>query len=167
MGGRAARRIPGWGAARALLLACADARAQTDEIQVYDATINEPGQFNLVWHNNSTPIGRTEPAFPGGIVPQHDLNGVPEWAWGATPWLELGTFLPLYSVTRDGRFELNGAKLRALFVVPHAKERDFFYGVNFELSRNARHWQTTASSSRRPRLHLRIRRAHPQAHADA
>jgi hypothetical protein len=147
MGGRAARQIKRWAAALALVIGvAAGARAQTDEIQVYDATINEPGQFNLVWHNNYTPIGRTEPAFPHGIVPQHDLNGVPEWAWGATPWLELGTYLPVYSVTRDGRFELDSAKLRALFVVPHAKERDFFYGVNFELSRNARHWETTRFS---------------------
>jgi len=130
----------------ALAVAAAGARAQTDEIQVYDAAINEPGQFNLVLHNNYTPLGRTTPGFQGGIVPDHALNGVPEWAWGAAPWLELGTYLPLYSVTRDGRFELDGAKLRALFVVPHAKERSFFYGLNFELSRNARHWEATRFS---------------------
>jgi len=29
--------------------------AQTDEIQVYDATIAPPGVFNLTWHNNSHP----------------------------------------------------------------------------------------------------------------
>jgi hypothetical protein len=28
------------------------ARAQTDEIQVYAATINAPGQFSLELHNN-------------------------------------------------------------------------------------------------------------------
>jgi hypothetical protein len=27
------------------------ALAQTDEIQVYDAAIAEPGVFNLTWHN--------------------------------------------------------------------------------------------------------------------
>ena len=53
------------------------ARAQTDEIQVYDAEITAPGHFSLTWHNNFTPAGRTEPAFPGGIVPDHALNGVP------------------------------------------------------------------------------------------
>lgn len=37
------------------------ARAQTDEIQVYDATIDEPGQFSVELHNNYTPIGRTQP----------------------------------------------------------------------------------------------------------
>jgi hypothetical protein len=32
--------------------------AQTDEIQVYDAAIAEPGVFNLMIHANFTPIGR-------------------------------------------------------------------------------------------------------------
>jgi hypothetical protein len=60
-----------------------------------------------------------------------------------TDWLELGAYLPLYSVTRDGRFLIDGGKLRALIAVPHAAERSFFYGVNLELSYNARHWATT------------------------
>jgi hypothetical protein len=120
--------------------------AQTDEIQVYDAEINDPGKFNLVWHNNYTPNGRRQPDFPGGIVPNHSLNGVPEWAFGVSDWLELGTYLPLYSVTGDGRFLLNGVKLRALFVVPHAHDLGFFYGINFELSYNALHWESTRYS---------------------
>jgi hypothetical protein len=64
----------------AVFLATTTAHAQTDEIQVYDAEINNPGQFSLQLHNNYTPIGRKEPDFPGGIVPNHTLNGVPEWA---------------------------------------------------------------------------------------
>jgi hypothetical protein len=120
--------------------------AQTDEIQVYDATINKLGQFSVELHNNYTPIGRTQADFPGGIVPNHALNGVPEWAYGVTDWLELGAYLPLYTVTNDGSFELNGGKLRALFVTPNAKERKFFYGVNFELSFNAPHWEQTLNS---------------------
>ena len=59
-------------------LLVASAYAQTDEIQVYDATINEPGQFSVELHNNYTPIGRTQPDFVGGTVPNHTLNGVPE-----------------------------------------------------------------------------------------
>jgi hypothetical protein len=58
-----------------------------------------------------------------------------------TPWFELGAYLPLYTLTRDGRFLIDGTKLRALFVSPNAAERDFWYGVNFELSYNARHWE--------------------------
>ena len=78
-------------------LLIASAFAQTDEIQVYDATINEPSRFSIQLHNNYTPIGRTQPDFEGGIVPNHTLNGVPEWAYGVTDWLELGAYLPLYS----------------------------------------------------------------------
>jgi len=47
------------------------ALAQTDEIQVYDAEIEEVGKFNVEVHNNFTPIGRTSPDFPGGIIPNH------------------------------------------------------------------------------------------------
>lgn len=123
-----------------LLLAALPARAQTDEIQVYTGEINAPGQFSVTLHNNYTPIGRKEPAFPGGIVPNHAWNGVPEYAYGVKDWLELGMYLPLYTVTGGGRFLIDGGKLRALFAVPHAEERSFFYAVNFELSYNAHHW---------------------------
>jgi hypothetical protein len=135
--------------ARAALLAaamifakCGPALAQTDEIQVYDATIAAPGVLNLTWHDNYTPSGRTQPDFPGGLVPQHALNGVPEWAYGVTRWMEAGLYLPLYSVTGDGAVRFNGFKLRALFVRPDAGEQPFFYGVNFEFSYNTPHWDT-------------------------
>jgi hypothetical protein len=129
--------------AASLCGAAAAARAQTDEIQVYNGEINKPGQFSVTWHNNYTPIGRKEPAFPGAIVPEHALNGVPEYAYGVNDWLELGAYLPLYSLTRDGRLLINGGKLRALVAVPNAGERSVFYAVNVELSYNARHWATT------------------------
>ncbi|HXY76944.1 MAG TPA: hypothetical protein VEH54_08540 [Steroidobacteraceae bacterium] len=126
-----------------LLLACSPAaRAQTDEIQVYDASITAPGSFNLTWHNNYTPVGPEQPAFPGGIVPNGALNGVPEWAYGVTKWFEAGLYLPLYTFS-DGKLLFDGVKLRALFVVPDAPERTIFYGVNFELSYNEPHWNPT------------------------
>lgn len=117
------------------------AQAQTDEIQVYDASIVAPGQFGLTLHNNFTPIGRKQADLPGGIVPNHSLNGVPEFAYGVTDWFEAGLYLPVYTLTGDGKFLLESAKLRALFVTPRADERSFFYGVNFELSYNAKRWE--------------------------
>src|SRR5215475_3641172 len=108
--------------------------AQTDEIQVYDAGIAPVGTFNLTWHNNYTPSGSRSPAFNGGLVPNHSLNGVTEWAYGVAPWFEAGLYLPLYSVSSGGAVTYNGFKLRALFVVPDAASRPFFYGVNFEFS---------------------------------
>ena len=63
-----------------LLFWSATASAQTDEIQVYDAEIARPGVFNLMVHNNFTPDGLRMPRFPGALVPNGTLNGVPEWA---------------------------------------------------------------------------------------
>ena len=37
-----------------------------------------------------------------GVVPNRSLNGVPEWAYGVTPWFEAGLYLPLYTVTNNG-----------------------------------------------------------------
>jgi hypothetical protein len=122
------------------------ATAQTDEIQVYDAEITAPGQFNLTWHNNFTPSGRKQAGYPGGVVPEHTLNGVPEWAYGVTDWLEVGTYLPVYSYTSDRRWLFDGLKLRALFVAPHAHDRTVFYGLNFELSYNKPYWESSRYS---------------------
>lgn len=121
--------------------------AQTDEIQVYDAAIAPTGAFNLTLHNNFTPSGNTTPAFAGGIVPDHSLNGVAEWAYGIAPWFEGGLYFPLYSITRDGSVLYNGFKLRTLFVSPDAALREFFYGVNFEFSFNTAHWDQRAHTS--------------------
>lgn len=81
-------------AASALLGAMATpAMAQTDEIQVYDASIATPGVFNPTWHNNYTPLGAKTPAFPGALVAEGSLTGV-------TDWFEAGAYLPLYSMTK-------------------------------------------------------------------
>ena len=129
------------------------ARAQTDEIQVYDAEIADPGVLNLELHNNYTPDGLKTPRFPGGLIPDHTLNGVPEWAYGVTDWFEQGLYLPLYSLSSNDGPVLNGFKVRELFVVPHAAEQTFFYGINFEFSYNAKHWDpNTYSSEIRPIL---------------
>lgn len=121
--------------------------SQTDEIQVYDAEIAAPGVLNLEVHNNYTFDGLNTPRFPGGLVPNHTLNGVPEWAYGVTDWFEQGLYLPLYSLSSNLGPVLDGFKLRELFVVPHAADRTFFCGINFEFSYNARHWDPSIYSS--------------------
>src|SRR5206468_5367061 len=74
--------------------------AQTDEIQVYDASHAEPGIFNLTWHNNFTPSGIKTTAFPDAVTADKSWNGVTEWAYGVTPWFETGLYLPLYTVDK-------------------------------------------------------------------
>jgi hypothetical protein len=114
--------------------------ANTDEIQVYNAEIASPGVFNLTLHNNYTISGSSSPEFPGGVTPNHSLNGVAEWAYGVANWFEAGLYLPLYTLSGNGSLTYNGFKVRTLFVVPDAANRHFFYGVNFEFSWNTAHW---------------------------
>jgi len=118
--------------ALAIAVAVATAARAADEIQVYNAEIAEIGQWTVEQHLNYTFKGHTQPDFPGGLISNHALNGTPEFAYGITDWWELGFYLP-FAVNGGGQFLSNGAKIRNLFVVPHADKRDFFYGVNFEL----------------------------------
>jgi hypothetical protein len=123
------------------------ALAQTDEIQVYDGHLAGPGVFNLMVHTNFTPDGVKTPAFPGAEVADKSLNQVPEWAYGVASWFEAGLYLPLYSRDKKTGWGINGVKLRLLFAVPHADDRRFFYGSNFEFSYNAKRWDARRFTS--------------------
>jgi len=112
-----------------LVLLAQGARA-TDEIQVYNAGIAEVGQFTIQQHLNYIPLGVKEPPFPGGLISHNSINGTPEFAYGITDWWEVGLYLP-FSI-KDQKFYSDAFKLRTLFVSPHAADRSFFYGVNFE-----------------------------------
>jgi hypothetical protein len=138
-----------WVAAIVLVLLAvpALAAAQTDEIQVYDGGLAEVGTINLTWHNNFTPKGLKTEAFPGAVVADKSFNGVTEWALGVTKWFEAGLYLPLYSRDKTSGWGIDGVKLRALFAVPNAADRTFFYGANFEFSYNARRWDSTRFTS--------------------
>jgi hypothetical protein len=130
-----------------VIAAPAGVAAQTDEIQVYDASHAAPGVFNLTWHNNFTPSGVDTPAFPGAVVADKSFNGVTEWAYGVTPWFEQGLYLPLYSVDKNLGATIDGFKIRELFTVPDAANRRFVYGVNFEFSVNSKHWDSNRITS--------------------
>ena len=121
---------------------------QTDEIQVYDAVIAEPGVFNVMFHTNFTPIGRKSPVFPGSVIPNDSINGAAEWAYGVKPWFEQGLYLPVYSFYSTGRGStINAFKIRELFVRPHAQDHKFFYGINLEFSVNAFYWEPRRTTS--------------------
>ena len=133
--------------------------SQTDEIQVYDAAIAEPGVFNLMIHNNFTPIGRKTPDFPNAIIANNSFQTTAEWAYGVTDWFEQGLYLPVTSPHSENHgATINGFKLRELFVRPHADEHTFFYGVNFEFSVNALYWEPRRVSSEiRPIVGLHLK----------
>jgi hypothetical protein len=98
--GRIARGLLYLAAGGATLIPAIAVDAQTDEIQVYDAEINNPGVFSLQLHNNYTPVGREQPDFKGRHRAEPHLERCPEWALGITDWLELGAYAPVYSWTR-------------------------------------------------------------------
>jgi hypothetical protein len=116
----------------AFALVLAQPAKAVDEIQVYNAGIAAPGQFTIQQHLNYVGIGLKDPPFPGGLVSNHSINGTPEFAYGVTDWWEVGLYLPF--AIQDRQFLSDSFKLRTLFVSPHAEQRDFFYGVNFEFS---------------------------------
>src|SRR6516225_7612805 len=121
-----------WALGAVLSAASAGLANAADEIQVYNASIAEVGQFTFQQHLNTIPLGIKDPPFPGGLISNNSLNGTPEFAYGLTDWWEVGFYLP-FSI-RDEKFYSNAFKLRTLFVSPHADQRNFFYGVNFEFS---------------------------------
>jgi hypothetical protein len=113
----------------AILLAASTVSARAiDEIQVYNAEIAKVGQWTFQLHSNYAFIGRKEPDFPGGLVPNHALQGTGEWAYGITDWWEMGFYTP-FAVDQELTPYSNAAKIRQLFVTPNAAERSFFYGV--------------------------------------
>jgi hypothetical protein len=115
-----------------LPVALAQPAKATDEIQVYNGGIAAPGQFTIQQHLNYVPQGVKDAPFPGGLISNNSINGTPEFAYGVTDWWEVGLYLPF--AIKDQQFLSDSFKLRTLFVSPHAEQRDFFYGVNFEFS---------------------------------
>ncbi len=131
--------------------------AITDEIQVYTGDIAAPGVFNLTWHNNYVPSGLKDPDIAGGRADNRSLSGVTEWAYGVTPWFEAGLYLPLYAISSNHGGQFNGFKLRALLVNPDNSSSNFYYGVNFEFSYNARHWDENRTTGEiRPIIGYRL-----------
>ena len=127
---RAARSV--CALAGAMLLLWGAAARGDDEIQVYNAEINAPGEWSLEVHANYALEGRKQGEFPGAIVPHHAWQGSPELAYGVTDWWELGLYWP-YAFTNTGEYKEGGVKLRTEFVAPNGKERTWPLGINFEL----------------------------------
>jgi hypothetical protein len=80
-----------------------------DEIQVYNAEINNVGQWSYEQHLNYAGIGQTRPEFPGGFTSNDSLQGTPEFAYGVTNWWEAGFYLP-FAVTGTGEFLSDGGQ---------------------------------------------------------
>ena len=119
------------------LLAPAVARAAPEEIQVYMDEINRPGEIGLDVHVNHVLAGDGTPDYPGAESSLHRLRITPEFSLGLTKTLELGAYLPLATVARDGVVRVDGIKFRLKYLAPH-QETGFYWGANLELGKVSR-----------------------------
>ena len=129
----------GWWVAAAMGLAAVAAADQAcaadEEIQVYMDEIGPPHALGLDVHLNYVPQGRTTADFAGEQASEGRFRITPEWSYALDPNLELGLYLPLATVNRDGHFEAGGVKGRVKWVAPRPAGRDWFWGANFEIGR--------------------------------
>lgn len=122
-------------AAAALALVALSAHADlTDEIQVYDDSINKKGQLGLEVHLNTTPDGRSEPEWPREIPPNHGIRATMEWSYGLTDSLEAGLYLPFLRDS-SGTTYFAGPRVRMKWIAfkPAEGGAGMFAGLNIEV----------------------------------
>ncbi|MDE3011698.1 MAG: hypothetical protein KGI67_12505 [Pseudomonadota bacterium] len=107
--------------------------ALTDEIQVYDDSINKPGEFGLELHVNATPAGHGQPAYAGEFTTAHGLRTTLEASYALDTHYELGLYLP-FDRLGDGSERFAGPRVRVKWIGQQAAAATpWFYGLNFEL----------------------------------
>ncbi len=108
--------------------------ANQDEIQVYDDSINKPGEFGLELHLNGTPAGRTFLNYPGEITNEHGFRFTPEFSYGLTRDIELGLYLDT-EIDGQGTAYFVGPKYRLKWIPFRSEENNgWFAGANWEYS---------------------------------
>lgn len=134
-----------------LLCAAVPARAElSDEIQVYTDDINDPGEFGLELHVNTTPRGRRTPNYPGEATTEHGWRATPEFSYGINRNWEAGLYVSMER-SASGRMEVAGAKVRLKWLPVRAQDSGWFFGANAELS-----WLKKRYSQSRTTAELRL-----------
>ncbi|MDE2486312.1 MAG: hypothetical protein KGO51_02855 [Alphaproteobacteria bacterium] len=118
----------------ALLPGCA--AAADEEIQVYMDEMNPKGVYGLDLHLNYVPQGRAANVdYAGQMASDGRFRFTPEWSYGLTDNVELGLYLPLATLDRNGDAELGGVKGRVKWIAPRSPGQDWFWGANLEIGR--------------------------------
>ena len=107
--------------------------ASSDEIQVYDDSINQPGELNVDNHINYVPEGIKEKARYQEVPAHHNFRFTPEFAYGLTKNWEAGFYIPTIRFG-NGDWYIEGAKVRLKYIADHA-EHGFYWGINQELAK--------------------------------
>ena len=131
---RALRRAAFLALPLALALGTAQA-ALPDEIQVYTDDLEKPRERGVELHVNTTPSGRSAPAYPGEVTPHHGLRITPEISWGLAPSWDMGVYLPFVR-SAEGADYFAGPRLRLKWLPLHPAEgaSGAFAGMNWEVS---------------------------------
>ena len=104
-----------------------------DEIQVYTDEINEPGEYGLEVHMNTTPKGITSPSYPGEVVNHQATRFTAEISRGLTKTTDIGLYVPTV-LNSNGQYDLAGLKMRFKWLPIQSEDTGgFFAGMNFEL----------------------------------
>jgi hypothetical protein len=123
------------GLAASSVLSATPVRAADEEIQVYIDDMLPKGGYGLDLHVNDVLRGRRANVdYAGQQASQDRVRVTPEWAYGLTPSIELGAYLPLMTFA-DGKGEVGGVKGRIKYIAPRQEGDGLFWGVNFELGR--------------------------------
>ncbi len=105
-----------------------------DEIQVYDGEINDPGEWGLEMHANTTLVGQSKPSFPDQRTAQGGFRLTPEISYGLARGVELGFYLPTIYTDQYG-YESAGYKPRVKFMpLQGSQTQPWSLGINFEYS---------------------------------
>ncbi|MBV8158168.1 MAG: hypothetical protein JO278_10960 [Dyella sp.] len=125
--------------------------ALPDEIQVYGADINAPGEFGLELHVNTTPSGNSQPSYPGEVTNPHGWRATAEFSYGLSQNWELGLYIPTV-LTRDNTYYVTGPKIRVKWLPLQPVDGTGYYaGANVEVAHvDQRFDQSTRTLELRP-----------------
>jgi hypothetical protein len=109
--------------------------ALADEIQVYTDDLEAKGERGVELHVNSTPSGRSIPAYPGEVTAHHGLRVTPEISWGLGNGMDWGVYLPFVRGA-DGAAWFAGPKFRLKWLPLRPPEggTGAFAGLNGEIA---------------------------------
>jgi hypothetical protein len=108
------------------------ATAADEEIQVYMDEIGALRKLSLDVHLNHALIGRNAPTFANEQLSDGRTRITPEFGYALSDSWELGAYLPLANVDKDGELSVDGVKLRLKYIAPHEYE-GWFWGANLEV----------------------------------
>jgi hypothetical protein len=111
----------------------APAYAADEEIQVYMDEIGALRKLSLDVHVNNVLDGRNFSSFTGEQISQGRTRITPEFGYALSDSWELGAYLPLANISRDGDLTVDGVKLRLKYVAPHDEKQGWFWGGNLEI----------------------------------